>query len=1205
MKEPKYAEVIAEPLAEKLIQLQESLLAMGPDTRVTDVLSAIAEAANDVLGGHFCVVFPYDEQSDTFIMDQVTPTGAREALDFQWTRPRPNGTVRTALKEGMFTAEDYERDVERYPFLAGGPGAFKEVADVRACIGIRLQAGRENVGVLFVNYPEPHPFTEEEKRIAGLFASQAALAIHNVRLYESIVRSAAELESLLDITGDVTSAMADVRLTLQTIIERAVSLIGTTRGAILLYQNGFGTVEVGYHIDPAPPVSIGVKFPTDTPLQVRIKEKQEPVQIEDVATAQFLSEDERKEFKERGIRSLLIIPMVVKGEVIGSIGLDETRRRRSFTAREVELCQILAGHTAIAIENATIYERTRGELDSVLNVGREITSAALDPSLGLEEFFHLVLERSLDLFEFEAGWLLRVEGDWLRIVATDERHRQDEGRPLHIDDSITGLCAKEKKPINILDIQTAEPKYRRLYKDVAGGGMHSELAVPLMVGDTVIGVFNVESDTPNAFSERHEDLLTALAGQVALALELARWRQESSALRDTAIDISQSLEPEETMDSILRRGLELIGGRFGQILLREGDELVVRYATGGEGLGLRPKISKCVSGMAIEQDAPVIIPDVSKEPRYVRVIEATKEAMLSELAVPIKVEDQVIGAFNVESPRLAGFDERMSQRLSAFVGLEAKSIEEAFSHEEQEALAKILRKGLATIGTEFGQILRVDDKDLVIEATTGDEELGSRVEIGDSVTGMAVVQGKPIIIDDVRKEQKYKRFLGEEMKSELVVPLRVGDEKIGVFNVESPRLGYFTEGHARLLESMASQAAIAIRNAQLFDQEERRLEQMEVIHEVGGSITSVLDMDTLLPLVIDLIGERFGYYIAHIFLVDTDSNMAVLTAGSGETGRALVEEGVRLRVGKEGIIGWVAAEGKPLLVNDVSKEARYYPHRLLPHTKAELAVPVKIGDRVIAVLDVQRTEVDSFDESDLFVLETLGHEVGVALENARYIEAEKLAAVGEKSGDIVHRVSGHIGAIRWRVERLREKKSDLLVSDDYLARSLADIERNALKIQGMVRELKEGVPEPLAPFEVWPLLTSALDGVEIPQSIEVVASPDDRLPRVLTNPKLENVFYNLMINAVEAMPDGGRLEITTEVKDEDWVEASIRDTGRGIPDYLLEEIFTASFTTKDEEGHGLGLWWSRAFVEKCGGTIKVQSELGKGSCFTVRLRVAP
>jgi signal transduction histidine kinase len=146
------------------------------------------------------------------------------------------------------------------------------------------------------------------------------------------------------------------------------------------------------------------------------------------------------------------------------------------------------------------------------------------------------------------------------------------------------------------------------------------------------------------------------------------------------------------------------------------------------------------------------------------------------------------------------------------------------------------------------------------------------------------------------------------------------------------------------------------------------------------------------------------------------------------------------------------------------------------------------------------------------------------------------------------------------------------------------------------------VVEPLTPFEVWTLLNPALNRVEIPQNIKVIAAPDYSLPRVLASRKLEDVFYNLITNAVEAMPEEGTLEIAVGVKGPGWVDVSVRDTGRGIPQYLLTELFTPSFTTKEVAGHGLGLWWSKALVEKCGGSIEVQSEVGKGSCFTVRLQ---
>src|SRR3990170_178007 len=178
----------------------------------------------------------------------------------------------------------------------------------------------------------------------------------NARLFDNTVQSAKELENLLDITREATSVMVDMRLTLKTIIERVVRLIGTTRGAILLYSNGFGTVEAGYHIDPAAPIGIGVKFPTDTPLQHLVREEHKPIQIEDVTISPLLTDLEKRELSENGIKSTLIVPMVVRGKVIGSIGLDETRNNRYFTVREIELCQVIAGQAAITIENARLFE---------------------------------------------------------------------------------------------------------------------------------------------------------------------------------------------------------------------------------------------------------------------------------------------------------------------------------------------------------------------------------------------------------------------------------------------------------------------------------------------------------------------------------------------------------------------------------------------------------------------------------------------------------------------------------------------------------------------------------------------------------------------------------------------------------------------------------------------------------------------------------
>ncbi len=142
----------------------------------------------------------------------------------------------------------------------------------------------------------------------------------------------------------------------------------------------------------------------------------------------------------------------------------------------------------------------------------------------------------------------------------------------------------------------------------------------------------------------------------------------------------------------------------------------------------------------------------------------------------------------------------------------------------------------------------------------------------------------------------------------------------------------------------------------------------------------------------ELISLRFDYYHVQIFLVERGSDRALFKASSGHAlSEKWLREGRSARIGVEGIIGWVAQHGEPLLVNDVSQEPRYIPDdpRLLPDTRAELAVPLRIEDEVIGVLDVQSTVRGAFGPNDLFILSTLADQVAVAINSARAYEAQR------------------------------------------------------------------------------------------------------------------------------------------------------------------------------------------------------------------------
>jgi signal transduction histidine kinase len=182
----------------------------------------------------------------------------------------------------------------------------------------------------------------------------------------------------------------------------------------------------------------------------------------------------------------------------------------------------------------------------------------------------------------------------------------------------------------------------------------------------------------------------------------------------------------------------------------------------------------------------------------------------------------------------------------------------------------------------------------------------------------------------------------------------------------------------------------------LLDAEHRRAEQFRVIGEVGHRITSIMTVDELLEQVVGLLKEAFDYSVVGIGLIEGDELVYRAGAAAFPDGSQL-DQPLRIKVGEEGIGGWVAQSGEPLLVPDVGQEPRYHPVPQAPETRSELAVPLKVKDEVIGVLDVESDELDAFDESDVAVVQSLAHQIAVAVDNARLFEqTQHLAVVRER-----------------------------------------------------------------------------------------------------------------------------------------------------------------------------------------------------------------
>jgi len=227
-----------------------------------------------------------------------------------------------------------------------------------------------------------------------------------------------------------------------------------------------------------------------------------------------------------------------------------------------------------------------------------------------------------------------------------------------------------------------------------------------------------------------------------------------------------------------------------------------------------------------------------------------------------------------------------------------------------------------------------------------------------------------------------------KMARGVVAPLAVEGRIIGFLGVSADLM---TAADTPAVTAFANQMAAALESAQLYQAEKRHATRLKAIGEVGRHISAILDLDDLLHQVVAILVERFSYYYANILLVDAPAGEIVVRASAGQTGRLF--EGFRLKIEQQGITGWVAKTGQPLLVNDVTQEPRYCFVEELKDTCSELALPIMTKGQVIGVMDVQSVHKDAFDEEDLFTLQTLAEQIAVGIENAQlHAEIEQRAS---------------------------------------------------------------------------------------------------------------------------------------------------------------------------------------------------------------------
>ena len=264
--------------------------------------------------------------------------------------------------------------------------------------------------------------------------------------------------------------------------------------------------------------------------------------------------------------------------------------------------------------------------------------------------------------------------------------------------------------------------------------------------------------------------------------------------------------------------------------------------------------------------------------------------------------------------------------------------------------------------------------------------------LGEGVIGHAAMIGDEFWVPDVHQDNHY-RYINSlpETKSEVAFPLKIDQQILGILDLQSDQADAFHELDRIVLRALADSIAIAVEGARLYSDVQRRAEQISAVFDITHALTSILDLDTLLDTVVETIQKRFGFPFVHLYSVHPGRRLIVYWAGSGARSSTLREQQIQISLDDPtGIIPWVARSGKPLLANDVRKEPLYRPSNLPPYeTCSEVALPLTYGGETQAILDLQSTEYNAFDEKDVSILEALSASIAISLRNASLYRSEQ------------------------------------------------------------------------------------------------------------------------------------------------------------------------------------------------------------------------
>ncbi|CAG0961936.1 two-component system, OmpR family, sensor histidine kinase KdpD [Anaerolineales bacterium] len=525
-------------------------------------------------------------------------------------------------------------------------------------------------------------------------------------------------------------------------------------------------------------------------------------------------------------------------------------------------------------------------------------------------------------------------------------------------------------------------------------------------------------------------------------------------------------------------------------------------------------------------------------------------------------------------------------------------------------------------------LLDQQEQVLTYGAVVGFEDPGGgkkKMRVGEGIAGQVVLSGETVNITDVSTDPRFIKLDTEPTyRSLMVTPVHSGDRKLGTISVSSNLPFAFNENDIKLLSQLGTQAAIAIENANLLENTQQALKESNALYRINQGLVTSLEPGDLLQDTVELLQKNFGYYYVQIYVADPESEDFIMRAGSGRIGMQLKARGHRIKAG-EGIVGYTAETGAPFFTNNVDDIVSFTRNPLLPTTKSELTVPVKIAGEILGLLDIHQTPPKYLTQRDMQLVTAVADQLAVALQKADLYESlqeslrqekavrdqlvknERLVIMGRLLATVSHELNNPLQAIQNALFLLKGETHLSPQGRQDLEIVLAESERMANMIERLRATYRPAHADDFVPTQINHIVEDvyALTSTHLRHNqIVFEFHPELDLPVILAlADQIRQVVLNLLMNAVESMTDGGKLTVTTNfLRESNEILLTVSDTGEGIPAEILPTVFEA-FVTNKERGTGLGLTISYDIVIKHHGRITAENNPDAGALFKVWLPV--